>query len=252
MTRAALPMYDRAEIRPATDRLWAEIRDRLRAAGIDAPDALERPEDPWEVWQAPDLVLAQTCGLPYRRRLHGHVTLVGTPDYGLEGLEPGHYSSALVARAGDGRDLPALAGGVLAINEAGSQSGWAAIHAHAAAQGLEVSRAIRTGAHLDSARAVAEGRADLAALDAVTWRLIGAHDPALAAALRVVARTAPTPGLPLITGKGRDPAPVFAAVAGAIAALHPGDRAALGLRGLVAIPASAYLAVPIPPDPPIQ
>ena len=35
MTRAALPMYDRAEIRPATDRLWAEIRDRLRAAGIE-------------------------------------------------------------------------------------------------------------------------------------------------------------------------------------------------------------------------
>ena len=27
----------------------------------------------------PDLVLAQTCGFPYRAKLHHHVTLTGTP-----------------------------------------------------------------------------------------------------------------------------------------------------------------------------
>ena len=39
---AALPMYDWPEIAPATDRLWAALRDHLRAAGVAAPDALTR------------------------------------------------------------------------------------------------------------------------------------------------------------------------------------------------------------------
>jgi ABC-type phosphate/phosphonate transport system substrate-binding protein len=247
---AALAMYDRPETRGATDRFWGLIRDRLRAAGVPAPDRLDRDSAYHAPWTAPDLLLAQTCGLPYRSRLHGQVTLVGTPDYALEGCPPGHYRSALVARAEDARDLAALAAGVLAINDAGSQSGWAAPAAHAAARGLAFAAVTVTGAHAASARAVAEGRADLAALDAVTWRLIGRHDPAFAALLRVVEMTDPAPGLPLITAQGRDPAPLFAAVAGAIAALAPGDRAALGLAGLVAIPAAAYLALPLPPDPP--
>ena len=251
MSRASLPMYDRPEIRPATDRFWAAIRDRLRAEGIEAPDALDRAGDFHALWLSPDLVLSQTCGLPYRSRLHGKVTLVGTPDYGLEGLPPGHYCSVIVARVDDPRGFAELAAGTLALNDAGSQSGWAAIQAHAAAQGLRFSRAIATGSHAASAAAVAGGQADLAGLDAVTWRLLAVHDPALATRLRVVERTAPTPGLPLITARGTDPVPVFAAVAGAIVALAPADRAALGLCGLVAIPAEAYLAVPIPPDPPV-
>ena len=34
---AALPMYDAAWVRAATDRLWATIRDGLRAQGVLAP-----------------------------------------------------------------------------------------------------------------------------------------------------------------------------------------------------------------------
>ena len=63
---AALPMYDRPETQDATDRFWALIRDRLRAGGIPAPDHLTRDRDPWDIWTDPDLVLAQTCGLPSR------------------------------------------------------------------------------------------------------------------------------------------------------------------------------------------
>ncbi len=62
---AALPMYDRPELTGATDRYWALIRDGLRARGVDAPDTLWRGEDDlMALWLAPDLVLAQTGGLP--------------------------------------------------------------------------------------------------------------------------------------------------------------------------------------------
>ncbi len=243
---AALPMYERAETAAVHDRYWSLIRGALQARGIAAPARLTRGVDPWQVWRARDLVLAQTCGLPYRARLHGAVALVGTPDYGLPDMPPGYYQSVFCARAGDPRDgLGAFAGARLAYNDPLSQSGWAA----ALAAGVAFGAAIRTGAHRDSARAVAGGRADLAAIDAVTWRNLERFEPGLTDGLRVVARSAPVPGLPYITAKGRDAAAHAAAVADAIAALAPGDRGLLGITALVPIPAEAYLSLPVPPPP---
>ena len=101
---ASLPMYDRPDLAHQTAALWELIRDALRAEGVAAPDTLTpAPADLFQHWQVPDLVLSQTCGFPYRTRLHGHVTLIGTPDYGLEGCPPGHYRSVIVARGDDVR-----------------------------------------------------------------------------------------------------------------------------------------------------
>ena len=248
---AALGMYDRPELRPDTDGLWGLIRDRLRAEGIAAPETLTRDERAYlPGWLSPELLLAQTCGLPLRSVLRDRVTLVGTPDYGLEGCPPGHYRSMLIARRDDPRaDEAAFAPARFAVNDALSQSGWAAALHHMEGLGLTLPPALETGGHVASARAVAEGRADWAALDAMTWRLICAHDPALAAALRVFGATRPTPGLPLITAQGRDPAPLRRAVSAAINTLAPEARTRLGLRGLMVIPLASYHALPIPPPP---
>nr|WP_205518736.1 PhnD/SsuA/transferrin family substrate-binding protein [Pseudotabrizicola algicola] len=243
-------MYDRAETREATDRLWRHIRDGLQARGIEAPHELSRGDGAyWPAWQAPSLVLSQTCGLPFRARLHGQVTLIGTPDYGVDGCPPGYYRSVLIARADDARtDAAAFGGAALAFNEALSQSGWAAVHEHFQSLGVPLFPALQTGSHRESARAVAEGRADFAAIDAVTWRLLCRHD-GFAARLRVFAQTRPTPGLPLIAAKGAPRRAIFEAVAEAIAALGEAERLNLGLQGIVDIPQSAYLALPIPPAP---
>ena len=247
---ASLGMYDVGLAQAANDRLWASIRDDLRAQGWSVPDALTRGEAAyWPAWRSPDLVLSQTCGYPFRARLHGHVTLVGTPDYGLPDCPPGHYHSVFVARKSDPRrDLAAFDGARFAYNEDLSQSGWAAPQTHARRLGLHLPPTLCTGGHLVSARAVADGRADLAALDAVTWAMIQGVDP-VAVALHVIDRTEPTPALPYITAAGTDPAPIFAALARAIATMVPSDRALLRLQGIKAIPDAAYLAVPNPPSP---
>ena len=246
---ASLGMYDRAETAAANDRLWAAIRDGLRARGIAAPQALTRGDAAyWPAWEAPDLVLSQTCGFPYRARLHGKVTLIGTPDYAVQHCPPGHYRSVFVVRTDDPRALADFDGQRLAYNEGLSQSGWAAPQTHAAALGLRLRPGLCTGGHRLSALAVAEGRADLAALDAVTWEMLRRWEPA-AAGLRVLAATAPTPGLPLIAAPGADAEATFAAVAEAIAGLSAQDRDLLQLRGLVRIAPEAYLAVPTPPAP---
>jgi hypothetical protein len=239
---AALPMYDRPETREATDRFWAAIRDALRAGGTSAPETLSRDADLWALWQNPDLVLAQTCGLPFRARLHPSVRLVATPDFALPGCPPGHYNSVILGRPGAWPAQPRPA-----INDPLSQSGWAALHAWAAAEGLTLGPAMLTGAHAASAAAVAQGAADICAIDAQTWRLMqraGAAPP-----LSERARTPPTPGLPYITAAARDPAPIRRALDAALAALAAEDARALGLAGLATIPAATYLAQPIPPKP---
>ena len=244
---ASLPMYDWPEVQAHTDRYWQAIRDGLQAG----PVALTRGFDDYPAhWQRPDLLLSQTCGMPFRRFLYDKVALVGTPDYGLSGCAPGHYCSVLVVNAQDDRaQVTDFADDIFAYNEGGSQSGWAAPTTHLAGLGRRFSRLLGTGGHRASIRAVADGRAAMAAIDAVTWELALRHDPA-ATRLRVIARTAPTPGLPYISARQHDPAPLAAAIRAAIAALDAETRAALMLRDLVAIPARAYLAVPTPDAPP--
>lgn len=244
---ASLMMYARPELDTANTRFWALIRDALDARGIASPDTLANASEPFSVWRAPDLVLSQTCGMPYRLWLHPHVTLVGTPDYGLDGCPPGYYRSPIVVRADDPRNnLMAFLDGCLAYNATHSQSGFASVYNTLRPKGVWFGKTLETGAHSTSAKAVAQGAADLAALDAVTWALIQRYDP-FAQKLRVLDWTAPTPGLPLIAAAGADGPATFDAVADAIAALDANDRAALMLKGVVQIPKADYLSVANPP-----
>lgn len=247
---ASLGMYDRPQTAAALDRLWAAIRDGFRARGIGAPDALTRGDGAyWPAWQAPDLVFSQTCGLPFRAGLHHSVDMIGTPDNRVDGCPAGFYRSAFVARADDARQTPqAFAGAGFALNERVSQSGWGSAVTWFGARNLALCPALETGSHCQSAQEVLEGRADFAAIDAVTWSLLSEHAD-WSAGLKVIGHTDPTPALPYITAKGGDTAAMFDAVAGAIHEIDAADRAILRLHGIVKIPLETYLAVPIPEAP---
>jgi len=240
-------MYDRPELTAEHDRYWSAIRLELAALDIAGPATLSRDiEDLFEHWRAPDLVLSQTCGMPYRVALHSDVTLVGTPDHGVEGCPPGYYRSVIVVRSDDRRTtLDQFASGCLAFNETMSQSGYNAPKVHLEPMGFWFAEEVETGGHIASAMFVETGSADIASLDAVTWRLMQRHDPT-SAGLRVLEVTDPTPGLPNIASAGVDGGRVFEGVARAIENLSPEDRQALGIRGLVAIPTDDYLAVTTP------
>lgn len=128
-TFATIPMYDWAETRAETDALWAELRDRLRAAGVEAPETLARrnadlPEVPGGIrdatgaviaadpatlppddldfaalWRHPSLLLGQTCWGPMETGLADHVLVLGQPSYdGITGGAGPDYSSAIVMR----------------------------------------------------------------------------------------------------------------------------------------------------------
>ncbi|MCY0096527.1 phosphate/phosphite/phosphonate ABC transporter substrate-binding protein [Hoeflea ulvae] len=250
---ASLPMYDWPEIRDATDTLWTAIREQLLQRGIDAPVQLQRPADPEPLWTAPDLLLSQTCGYPYANRLRGRVMLLGTPAHAVTGARPGHYFSVLIAH----RDrLPEHAGDLadrrLAFNMTHSQSGFAApVRLLAAGGHASWPEPLETGSHRGSIKAVADGSADWASIDAVTWELAMRHEPA-AADLAVFATTPQTPALPLIAGAafaGQSDA-IAGAVEAAIKGLDAGIRDAVLITGLARFKPEDYapLAAPLPVD----
>ena len=246
-------MYWRAE----TAQLWRDFWQvakgiALRDEGLTLPDLTPPealPADWYDHWLSPDLLLSQACGLPFRDRLKDRVTYVGTLDFGLGGPE-GHYHSVILLR-------PGLAVGDLckeplrfAFNSADSQSGWAArLTPGTPPLPFEVSETLETGAHALSVQALAEGRADVATIDAVSWRIISRFDPA-AAALTVAGTTGPTPGQPMITSKGRDPAPLRRIIGKACTAFAPADPMAMGgpMR-LTLLPLEAYFSLPLPAPP---
>jgi hypothetical protein len=244
---ASLMMYARPELEDANDRFWRGIRHPLAARDIPAPETLSQTAQPFDVWEDPALVLSQTCGMPYRTRLHPFVQLAGTLDYGLEDCSAGYYRSAIVVRTDDPHtQLQDYAGKVLAYNSGDSQSGFAALYAHSARARVWFANQVCSGAHLASAQMVAQGQADIAALDAQTWRLIMRYE-SWANKLRVLEYTEPTPGLPLITGAALNADLVFEAVTEALEELSKQDTELLGLKGLIRIPHETYCAVPNPP-----
>ena len=195
-------MYDWPEVHGAVDALWAAIYWGLRDAGIDAPEGVWRPDRPEDLWTHPDLLIGEICGYQIVNELRGRVEVLGVLDRGVDGCEPGDYRSVLVCRDDDSAvGLEDFRDRTVAVNGHRSQSGYGAlVHevAPLAVDGRFFDSEVTTGSHRGSMRAVADGRADVAAIDEVSWRLGLDHEPVVDR-LRVVAWTEPTPGVPLVT-----------------------------------------------------
>jgi len=199
---AALPMYDWPEAQADNDAFWSRAAGVMAGAGIDAPAALTRGRPAEATWTDPTLLLGQTCGLPYIAGRCGSAVLVGRPVYAAEGAGRGTYRSALVCRADAAGELADFRGCRVAINDYGSQSGCNALAdaVRPLAAGAPFFAEVRlSGSHRASAAMVADGAADLAAIDAAAWALFARHEAQRHARLRVLQWTGVTPALPFIT-----------------------------------------------------
>jgi ABC-type phosphate/phosphonate transport system substrate-binding protein len=241
---AALPMYDFPWVRAAHDRLWAHVRDRLRAQGIAAPDALDRTRDLHEGWADPGLILGQTCGYPFWKGLRRQVELLATPVYSFPGCEGASHRSFLIAHADDTREtLAEFRNTRAAANSGDSNTGVNLFRAAVAplADGqpffLDI---IETGAHGASVSAIVDGRADIAAIDCVTYALLARGASGLMARVKVIGETQPTPGLPFIANRAL-PSATRAAVREALRALPPIPE--LGLTAVAFLPETAYAVI---------
>lgn len=241
---ALLPMYDWPEIRDATDRYWSALRESLRAAGFSSPERLTQTGDPYQYWRDPNLLLSQTCGLPYMEKLANEVSLVGTPAYDID-CGAGSYFSVIIVHKDSGiENLKTLNSAIFGYNDPLSQSGVAAFFSHLAAEGIpfqKISRCDRLLSHRAVIESLADHRIDIASIDAVTWELAKRYERA-SDQLSVIAKTRPTPGLPLITAR-RAKAEVdriHQAVIDAMASLPCESQDKLLLTGLAATEEADY------------
>jgi ABC-type phosphate/phosphonate transport system substrate-binding protein len=250
---ASLGMYDLPELAEATDAWWRGLGRHFAAQGFrDIPDTLNRQGDPVERLKAPGLIFAQTCGFPLTHRLKEHVQLLATPRYAVPGCAGATYVSWILVRADDPAKAPAdLRGYRVAYNDDGSQSGYNTLRALIAplAQGRKFfGAAIESGAHRASLALVKAGKADVAALDCVTFALIARHAPREVEGIRVLSASATAPGLPYVTAATTSAPEVQRLQAGIVAAFADPAlteiRAALGLDGCEILPRSAYDVIP--------
>lgn len=243
-------MYDWHELRADWDHFWRLARVQLADKGLAGRADLIREKNPWRAWRSPDLLLGQTCGWPYSDRLSGQVAIAGRFDFGLQTRRPGDYFSAFVMRRGAGSMTLAQIGDLirgpgirLAVNDRDSQSG-CRVFGSCLDRPLSVGneRVVLTGSHRQSIIAVADGVADIAAIDANSWAYAERTEPK-AGAVAQVCRSPDMPGLPLITAKRfQHHAPaVREACAAAIAELPDGPRDRLLLKTVVEADPSDYL-----------
>ncbi|KND55926.1 ABC-type phosphate/phosphonate transport system, periplasmic component [Candidatus Paraburkholderia kirkii] len=206
---AALPMYD---VTPALAANWRTLLERVRARLADWLGArgetlgiVDPGPDLTAFWLRDDLLLSQTCGYPLVHALAGRMRLVAVPDFNVPGYDEGTYRSVLVA----GVHVPARSieacRGLRAVYNADDSNSGMNLFRHAIAplarDGRFFASVTRTGSHLASLRALAGMRADVAAIDCVTFAFVQSHLPDLAAEVRMIGATASTGALPFIASK---------------------------------------------------
>ncbi|MFJ2365137.1 phosphate/phosphite/phosphonate ABC transporter substrate-binding protein [Pseudomonas sp. NPDC087697] len=196
---AELLMYVAPEpIRVANERWLARIVERLGATRLST-EGLSL----MELWLAPHLLLTQTCGYPLMTALRGQVRVIGRPRYELPDSSGGNHCSVLLTRANDPcRSLPAMLGCRAVINAEDSNSGMNLLRQRIAPlqrNGQFFSCVAVSGSHRESMRWLRDGRADLSAIDSVTFAYLARHAPQEVKGLRVMARSAFSPTLPYIS-----------------------------------------------------
>ena len=236
-----------------TDPILRAIVDRLGRVGpelevVAAPDLGEDMASAVEAVRGIDLVWA--CGL-----LTAELVAVGCPlEITSAPIFPGAgssvYHSVFVARPAtaeqlDGpleiEDLKCL---TFAVNELGSWSGYRAIlQEFTAIRGEDAERVaaaissniVFSGAHVNSVAAVADGRADIAAIDHSIWDWLIASGSDAASGLVVADRTSDWPAPPFSI---RSTSPGYVGLASALAAARDWDIP--GLDGIAAASVSDY------------
>lgn len=208
-------MYNIAEMHPVYHAFWQSLRRRAGRRGVTGlPEALDlaAPAVPERI--GPEVVFTQVCGFPLLTRLRGQAAILVTPVYDVPGCEgPTHTAFFIVRDDSPFVRLEDLRGSRIACNSLLSNSGMNLPRRTIAdiANGKPFfGERLMTGSHTASIAAVAEGRADVAAVDCVTDAVFRRHRPGLMARIRILARSVPSPSLPFVTSSATDPATVDA------------------------------------------
>lgn len=249
MSIASMPMYDMPEVRAALDSLWRGFAANFRREGLNGvPQELVHGRPLNQLWDDPALWFSQCCGYDLVNGHAGRLVPIATPRYGAPECEGCDYASVIVVREDhEAEDVLDMRGAVCVINGPESHSGMNAMRALIApvsSRGRFFRHVKVSGTHADSLETIKRGDADVAAIDCVTYALLGRYRPNALAGIRKLGRTHRAPGIPYVTRATLDDdtiARMRAALFRSFA--DPGlasARQALLLDGVEEIPLSDY------------
>lgn len=237
-------MYPFEPLRPA----WDALLDALVALVPWLPREHDWAEDVHDAWVDPTCVLTQVCGGPLAVQHHDVLRPIGAFRLATPAAEGHRYRSVLLAdRPGAPADF-ARPGVTAAANSVDSLSGWTSFVAgFVAPAGRWPGDVIWTSAHAESLRALRQGRAQVAAIDATSLALFRAADPTVTDGLFEIGRGPLIPSPPVAVRRGATEEQV-AELRGAFAALMAdpalaGARARLLIEGFVELDLEEYLPV---------
>lgn len=254
-------MYDWPEVQTHNDQFWNTLRQALQDYGFDGlPSTLTRPHST-QCWTSQNIGLSQTCGYPLKHDLGHAVELLGTPTYDCHYCNDGYYASVILTRKEDKRSrIAEFQQAKPAVNGLNSQSGYNAlvslVHNMKSPDNQQYFAApLISGSHRQSILAVAEHRAELCAVDPVSWKLAQLFENS-SSELCVLCHTSYTPALPLISSAnvaerfsgclGAGPSALKETVARAWLDAIENDKSTaqkLLINGITTIERDAYLAV---------
>lgn len=242
-------MYDLPAVKAATNAWWGGLARAFRREGIaGVPDMLSRGPSVRDLWTDRQLLFSQTCGYPLIHELRDQVALVATPCYSAPGCSGADYCSVIIVPVdSEAKELGDLRGKTCAVNRRDSHSGYNVLRALIAplALGERFFQSVTiTGNHPSSLRLVADGAADVAAIDCVTYALLARDEPETVARTRILCLTPPAPGLPYVTARRAPDDLVKRLRNGLQSAFDDPDlyesREALLLSGFQVLPLSEY------------
>lgn len=216
---ASFPWYDLQSVQWANDRLW-------QSTGYSGE--LNRELAVSDLWNHPDLLVTQACGLDLFLA-DAPIEPFAAPVFELD-CKAGMYYSHIVGNA---------SGDVAAVNSLSSRSGWSALLSKCSPRSVTV-----TGSHWASLEALRTGKADVAAIDAVTWRIIKRDTPDALEGLKIVGRSDEAPSPPFVVRAGADPEPVMSRLVHALGSTRSANaKRALLLKGIIPVQRHHYLRV---------
>ena len=234
-------------VAPAAALAWTALLEHVaHTSGV----ALEIVEHPFpapvsDLWKRPDLALAFMCGWPWIRG-GGHHLPVAVPIPIAAGY-PVYWSDLVVRADNPARSVADLEGGRIGYTLLDSQSGFSAMRHYfrtlpTAPRFSEIVGPITTPRRV--LEAVGEGRVDIAPVDSFAHGLLRRHEPALAAGVRVLVRTEPTPIPLLVASPGAGPEMVARLRAALLAIDDPALLEPLTIQGFTdPLPRDAYMVM---------
>jgi ABC-type phosphate/phosphonate transport system substrate-binding protein len=204
MRTASLPMYALPEMEAANAALWAALKQRLHAKGVDtAGIELDSDEAPVRPGIGPEIFFTQICGYPLFKHYRDQAVLLATPHYAMPGCVGSTHRAFFMVRANDPAErLEDLRGGIFGCNSLLSNSGMNLPRlslARIAGGKPFFSSVVITGGHVASLERLDQGGIDLCAIDNVTWGFFERFRPVAARRYRILGETPSSPSLPFVT-----------------------------------------------------